>query len=468
MLMITNFTEKNQLFYICVLLTAIAVASVNFYIGIIIAGIAVVTLVIQLQTWFLFTKANNHVNDLLESEYEYPPKTLLKLHKVFLESKTSIMSKQRAIVTTLKKFKISVLFVEAKKSPTITQFRFQLENVRNGTKTASAKLTQILARKEDIRLALKTNSVNFIPVVEGTNCFGIEIPNKKQSTIGLLNVINEPVFRDFIRKMQVTVEDKTLCNGLPIATGYNIEGLPLYFNLIDAPHLLISGATNSGKTSLIHAIINSLLFYHTPNTLQLYLVDGKTTELTLYEKLPHLQGHILTTFEQLNEMLNEVMGEVLRRNNLLKNAQKRNITSYNDSLTDEREFLPYIVVIIDEFAEITMQNNARSTAQFSEFENTISRIGQLARSAGVHLILSTQRPDSNIITPLLKANIPTRVCYKVTDKTNSIVVIDKVGGELLTGKGDGYLLLNSMLTRFQTAYLEDDEILNIVKWWQSQ
>lgn len=465
--MITNLTNKKQLFYICLLLTAIAVATVNLYAGGVIILLAFLTAGIQIRTWFLFHSATQHVNNLLDNEYEYPPKTLLKIYKVFLESKTSIMSKQRAVVATLKKFNVAVLFVEAKKSPTITQLRFQLENIRNGTKTASAKLTQISSRQNDIRLALKTNTVNFIPIVEGTNCFGIEIPNKKQSIIGLLNVINENLFKEFIRKLQIKVNDVSLCNGLPIAAGYNIEGLPLYFDLVTAPHLLISGATNSGKTSLIHTIINSLLFYHSPDTLQLYLVDGKTTELTLYEKLPHLQGSILTSFEQLNEMLNTVMEEIIRRNVLLKNAQKRNIISYNQVIKDEKEFLPYIVIIIDEFAEITMQNNARASAQFSEFENTISRIGQLARSAGIHLILSTQRPDSNVITPLLKANIPTRVCYKVTDKTNSMVVIDKVGGELLTGNGDGYLLLNSALQRFQTVYLEDYEILNVVNWWQT-
>lgn len=459
-----NKLNKNQLSSLCVLLTAIAIASVQLYVGLTFIILAFFLWFLQFNSLLIFKSAEQVVQKMFDNEFEFPPKTLLKMYKIQLESQTNVLAKVRTVKKTLKGFGINVNFYAAKKSPVLTQLQFQVENTRLTTKSGSAKITNIMARKEDIRLALKTNYVNFIPVVEGTNCFGVEIPNQKTSKVGLLNLLNEEKFRNFVRGMQINLGETSLCNGLPLAMGFT-EDMPLYLNLTSAPHVLISGATGSGKTSLIHAIINSLIFYHTPETLELYLVDGKTTELTLYENLPHLKHKIITSFDAMASMLTGILNEVARRNELLKAAQKRDIYSYNNSVKNKKDFLPYIVIIADEYAELTMQSNSRSSPEFSQFETTIVRLGQLARSAGIHLILSTQRPDKKIVTPLLKANIPTRVCFKVTDKTNSMVVIDQVGGELLTGKGDGILLLDSKPIRFQAIYLEDNEILNVVKWW---
>lgn len=430
----------------------------QFYFGAIFILCTLILLYFENNLLQIRNNAIGAAEKITKNLFEFPPKVLLNLKKIKIEGNQSALKKARLIVKTYKKFGIKINYSGANKSPTVTQLLFTIDNEDINEKNAATKVAKILQYRDDIKQILKTNRVNFIPIVEGTNCFGIEVANdKNNSAVGLLNIIISDKFQEFIKNFRI----KDFTNGLPIALGLDINGEPLFINLVQAPHLLIAGSTNSGKTSCIHAIINSLVFYHHPKTLKLFLVDGKTNELNFYTQLPHLGKPIITTFDDTNVMLDEVFTEVERRNEILKNSQKRNIISYNETAKNP---LPFIVIIIDEYAEITMQTK-KSSEMFENFQNKIVRIGQLARSAGVHLILSTQRPDKNIVTPLLKANIPTRISFQVTDKTNSMVVLDKIGAELLTGKGDGFLLFNSHLTRFQCTFVEDIEILNVVKWW---
>lgn len=456
------YVKEDKTFFISYIVFLIAMTAYGLY-----YTIALGIVFLALYVFFCFRRNNyskitKSIQNIYANVLEIPPKALLKINRITLESNANIIKKANTIIRTLKRFGIEIIYVEARRSPTITQLLFKLP------KESNVKLNKILNHREDLKLALRTGRISFTNVVEKTDCFGIEVPRETMSKVGLLNIFNDAGFQSFIKQLNIIFSDKQhFINGLPFALGYNIMGEPLYLNITKTPHILIAGSTNSGKTSCIHALINSLIFYHTPKTLQLYLVDGKNTELNLYEQLPHLKQPVAKDFNAVNNILEEVFAEVQRRNNLLNESKKRDILSYNESVTNLTDALPFIVLIIDEYAEIIMQTT-RNDANFADFQNKIVRLGQSARSAGIHLILSTQRPDKTIVTQLLKANIPTRIAFQVPDKTNSQIIIDKIGAENLAGKGDGYLLFESKLIRFQGTFVEEVEIHNTLDWYNDQ
>lgn len=389
-----------------------------------------------------------------------PSYDLLNKYKVEKIDDNIINAKAKIIISTLKDFGLPLKVINSTKNTAIIKLFFKFDDtVETKTKPTVKAIKRYI---EELKVKLGTNKLTFYPVVEGTNTFAFELAIGTQ-ILGLQNILLSNEMQSYLKNIAVKNKKYIFYNGLPVTLGETSTGEPLLFDIKSAPHTLICGETGSGKSVCIHTILTSLLLEHSPKTLQLYLVDGKRTELTVYRQTPHLKHNIIYELGDTLKMLNEVHTEVKKRLDLLTESGKQNITEYNKSFPAKA--LPYIVVVIDEFGDIVLQQTAAEKRE-QTFDNVISRIAAMSRAAGVHLILSTQRPDVNIVTPLLKANIPARICFKVVDQTNSRIVIDENGAEKLSGKGDGLLKTNS-LTRFKGAFIDLEEIERVVTWWKN-
>ena len=311
------------------------------------------------------------------------------------------------------------------------------------------KVQSILMREKDLALALKTPFLRIEAPVPGEALVGLEVPSPSPSKVHLKEVMETQAFKRLAAK-----------GGLPIALGQDTGGSPVVVDLAALPHFLIAGATGSGKSVCINSIISSLLFTRPPNQLRLLMVDPKRVELTPFNGIPHLITPVIVDIDEVNVALRSLMGEMLRRYKQMEEAGARNINGYNAKV---KERFPYLVLIVDELADLMMAGGFK-------VEQNLVRLAQLGRATGIHLVLATQRPSVNVVTGLLKANIPTRVAFAVASQVDSRVILDTVGAEKLLGKGDMLLLHHESPKprRVQGTLVYDAEIDKLVDFWTNQ
>ena len=324
-------------------------------------------------------------------------------------------------------------------------------------------MSKIKNLEDDIALSLSALGIRIIAPIPGKGTIGIEVPNKEPSMVSMSAVISSKKFQ-------------TAQMELPVAIGKNISNETVVFDLSKMPHLLMAGATGQGKSVGLNAVITSLLYKKHPSQVKFVLVDPKKVELTLYNKierhylakLPGSEEAIITDTSKVIDTLNSLCKEMDDRYNLLKDAYVRNIKEYNAKFVARRlnpekghKFLPYIVLVVDEFADLIMTAG-------KEIETPIARLAQLARAVGIHLIIATQRPSVNVITGLIKANFPARIAFRVTSKIDSRTILDSPGADQLIGKGDMLLSANNEMVRVQCAFIDTPEVEEICEFIGSQ
>jgi len=317
---------------------------------------------------------------------------------------------------------------EIKHGPVVTRYALKLAR--------GVRLSQIRKVEEDIGLVLKSNNIRIQAPIPGTSLIGIEMPNKKKSIISFKDILS------------AETDAK-----IPVALGTDTIGTPKIIDLAEMPHLLIAGQTGSGKSVCLNSIVLSILYTRTPEECQLVLVDPKRVELASYNNIPHLRCPVVTEVEDTIEVFSSLINEMERRYKLLEQYRVRNIEGFNNKSENK---LPYIVTIVDEMADLMMTSG-------KELEGMIIRLAQLARAVGIHLVLATQKPIVKVITSLIKANMPSRISFKVSTKIDSRVILDSNGAETLSGKGD-MLMVGPGLPepeRFHGAWISDEEIINI-------
>ncbi|HEY4516060.1 MAG TPA: DNA translocase FtsK [Candidatus Paceibacterota bacterium] len=352
-----------------------------------------------------------------------------------------IKANANIIKRTLQNFGIVVEMDEISIGPSVTRYTLK--------PAEGVKLSKILGLQNNLELALAAHPVRIEAPIPGKSLVGIEIPNSAKTTVGLGSLLSEPTYQD---------SEKPLL----IALGKSISGLGYFDNTAKMPHLLIAGATGSGKSVTIHVLINSLLFRNTPDNLKFIMIDPKRVELTLYNKIPHLLTPVITDAKKAIMALKWAAKEMDRRYDILEKSKVRDIASYHKNI-EGGETMPYIVVIIDELADI-MQAYPR------ELESAIVRLAQMSRAVGIHLILSTQRPSVNVITGLIKANIPSRIALQVASQIDSRTILDAAGAEKLLGAGDMLYLSGEMSKpiRLQSPYISETEVKNVVEYLAKQ
>lgn len=340
---------------------------------------------------------------------------------------------------TLEEFKIAAEVTGIRKGPVITMFEI--------LPAPGVKLSKIVNLADNIALRLAASRVRIVAPIPGKHAVGIEIPNKKRALVS---------FKEM-------VEDKKFCNKkleIPVILGKDITGNAQIIDLTQTPHLLIAGATGSGKSVCVNSLITSILYSRRPQEVKLLLIDPKIVELKLYNDVPHLLTPVITEAKKAYQALQYCLCEMERRYALLDSAGCRDIKSFNKRVKTRNlatESLPYIVVIIDEFADLMATTG-------KELESTLARLAAMSRAVGIHLVLATQRPSIDVITGIIKANIPSRIAFMVAGKFDSRIILDSVGAEKLLGKGD--MLFSSawepVPTRIQGAFLSDEEVENVV------
>ena len=349
------------------------------------------------------------------------------------------------IQRTLLTFGISVEMDEVTVGPTVT--RYSLKPAQG------VKLSRIVGLQNELALALSAKTIRIEAPIPGKSLVGIEIPNKVKSTVGLATLLGDEKFQNSPKP-------------LTIALGRGLSGKSIFGNLAKMPHLLVAGTTGSGKSVTIHSIITSLLYRNGPEDLQFIMVDPKRVELTLYNKIPHLLTPVITEAKKTILALKWAAREMDRRYDILQVESVQNIESYHSNIyekskkkNENAERLPYIIIVIDELADI-MQTYPR------ELESAIVRLAQMSRAVGIHLILSTQRPSVNVITGLIKANIPTRIALQVSSQVDSRTILDQGGAEKLLGAGDMLYSCaeNPNPERLQSAFISEDEVKKVVEY----
>jgi S-DNA-T family DNA segregation ATPase FtsK/SpoIIIE len=369
------------------------------------------------------------------------------------DSDELIRQQGRAIQETLALFGVPADFEGAYKGPSVTQYLIKPgyveRTVQGEVKRIKVKVAKIAGLANDLALALAAPSVRIEAPIPGTNYVGVEVPNQEGNIVGLKELMESDTFQNIKGRLR-------------IALGEDVKGQPITADLARMPHLLISGATGSGKSACINSIICCLLLTHSPASLRFLMVDPKMVELSNYNGVPHLLSPVVTEVDKAAGVLFWAVKEMERRYALLSKAGARDLVRYNDFLAKQNEKpLPYIVVIVDEMADLMM-------AAPEEVEKHICRLAQMARAVGIHLIIATQRPSVDVITGLIKANFPSRIAFAVTSQTDSRVVLDVPGAERLLGRGDMLFMAPdaSKLERLQGTWVTDDEINRIIRYWK--
>jgi S-DNA-T family DNA segregation ATPase FtsK/SpoIIIE len=351
-------------------------------------------------------------------------------------------SNSQIIVSKLASFGIATQVVGISAGPVVTQYELEPD--------ASVRVSKIEALADDLAMALSARSIRIEAPIPGRSVVGIEIPNRDSNVVGLKSIFEEVEFADSSQ-------------GLTFALGRDVAGAARATDLTKMPHLLIAGATGSGKSVMVNALIASLLFRCRPDELRLILIDPKRVELSGYNGLPHLLVPVITEAEKASAALRWTVLEMENRYRLFAEAGARNIAAYNEGRVDANDRIPFIVVIIDELADLMMQDG-RST------EEPIVRIAQKARATGIHLVLATQRPSVNVVTGLIKANIPSRIAFSMASQIDSRTVLDAPGAEDLIGRGDMLFQPSDAPKpiRLQGVFVSDQEIEGVVNHWRAQ
>lgn len=389
--------------------------------------------------------------------FQFPPIDLLKEYSNtgVVRDDAELNENKNTIIQTLKNYKIEIVKISAIIGPTVTLYEI--------VPAPGIKIARIKSLEDDIALSLAALGIRIIAPIPGKGTVGIEVPNKKPSMVSMRSVISSQRFQS--AEME-----------LPIAFGKTITNETYVVDLAKMPHLLMAGATGQGKSVGLNAVLTSLLYKKHPAEVKFVLVDPKKVELTLYNKierhylakLPDSEDAIITDNTKVINTLNSLCIEMDNRYELLKNAMVRNIKEYNAKFksrllnpNEGHQFLPYIVLVVDEFADLIMTAG-------KEVELPIARLAQLARAIGIHLIIATQRPSVNVITGIIKANFPARVAFRVTSKIDSKTILDGSGADQLIGKGDMLYTQGNDMVRIQCAFVDTPEVEKIVDFIGAQ
>ena len=411
------------------------------------------------------SEANNILNKYGEYDhtlelksFKKPQLKILSEHDndgVITINQEELEENKEKIIETLRNYKIGIDKIKATIGPTVTLYEIIPE--------AGIRISKIKNLEDDIALSLSALGIRIIAPIPGKGTIGIEVPNKNRKTVSMKSLISSKKFQE--AEME-----------LPLALGKTISNETLVVDLSKMPHLLMAGATGQGKSVGINSIITSLLYKKHPSEIKFILVDPKKVELTLFNKierhylakLPDSDEPIITDNKIVIKTLNSLCIEMEQRYDLLKNAMCRNIKEYNIKFkkrklnpNDGHKFLPYLILIVDEFADLIMTTG-------KEVETPIARLAQLARAVGIHLLIATQRPSVNVITGLIKANFPARIAFRVTSKVDSRTILDSGGADQLIGRGDMLYTQGNDLIRLQCGFVDTDEIEKITEIIGSQ
>ncbi|WP_310440309.1 FtsK/SpoIIIE family DNA translocase [Sulfuricurvum sp.] len=369
--------------------------------------------------------------------FQNPPK------KQTLVDEAELDDKIRDLIEKLKHFNIEGDVVRTYAGPVVSTFEFK--------PAANIKVSKILGLQDDLAMALKAQTIRIQAPIPGKDVVGIEIPNKAVETIYLREMLESKLFQE-------------AASPLTLILGKDIVGKPFITDLKKLPHLLIAGTTGSGKSVGINSMILSLLYKNSPDQLKLLMIDPKMLEFSIYNDIPHLLTPVITKPKEAISALNNMVYEMERRYQLMSETRTKNIENYNDKAkADKHDPLPYIVVIIDELADLMMTSG-------KDVEYSIARLAQMARASGIHLIVATQRPSVDVVTGLIKANLPSRISYKVGQKIDSKIILDGMGAESLLGRGDMLFTPPGMsgLVRLHAPWSTEVEIEKVVDFLKAQ
>ncbi|MEA3338918.1 MAG: DNA translocase FtsK [Chloroflexota bacterium] len=359
----------------------------------------------------------------------------------------------RMVEETLESLGAPVAVREINRGPVVTQFGIEPLVVTNGNgQETKVKVSRISALADDLALALEARTLRVEAPIPGKGLVGIEVPNPEISLVALRDVMESERYAE-------------LDSPLRLCLGQDVSGHPSIADLTAMPHLLIAGATGSGKSVCINAVIAALLLQHTPASLRFLMVDPKRVELTGYDGIPHLLSKVVVEMERVTNALQWVLGEMDGRYRRFSEARAIHIRDYNENVAPRlgEKPLPYIVVVVDELADLMMMAP-------QETERSLCRIAQMARATGIHLIIATQRPSVDVVTGLIKANFPARIAFNVASSVDSRVILDMPGAEQLLGRGDMLFLPPDAPTplRLQGAFVSDEELRRLVQYWKGQ
>ncbi len=390
-------------------------------------------------------------------EFKFPPLDVLNdpPEKKNLDiQRESLEMNARRLEKKLEDFGVHGEVMEILPGPVITMYEFK--------PAPGIKISKVAGLSDDLALTLRAPSIRIVAPIPGKAVIGIEIPNNQRDPVFLKEVLSDEAFTDSKFK-------------LPMALGKDITGLPMVTDLTKMPHLLLAGATGTGKSVCINTIINSLLFKNSPDTTKLLLIDPKRIELSVYQDIPHLLHPVVTQPKDATKALRWAVEEMERRYMLLSDRGVRNIETYNRKIVKESKpdskdnsrgidkILPYIVIVIDELADLMMISS-------KEVEEAITRLAQMARAAGIHLIIATQRPSVDVLTGIIKANFPTRISFQVSSKVDSRTILDTIGAEHLLGEGDMLFLPPGVgrVTRIHGAFVSEEEVKEVTNFLKAQ
>ena len=388
------------------------------------------------------------------ADYELPSIELLLPSETFNfdEQENEVRRKAKILEQTFKDFGFNIRVVEIQTGPVIAQFEVELE--------AGLRLSKITGLADDLAIALRVPSVRIVAPIPGKNTVGIEVPNTTRQIVRLREVIEEANGK--AQKMRI-----------PVYLGKDVSGNPMTVDLATLPHLLIAGRTGTGKSVCLNSIITSMVMTRRPDEVRMLMIDPKMVELSPYKSLPHLMHPVVTDMKKAEAILAWAVEKMEERYHLLARAGVRHLSGYNQlgeeelmerirpENDDERRqiptHMPYIVIVADELADLMMTSA-------KEVETHIIRLAQKSRAVGIHLVLATQKPTVDVITGLIKSNLPARICFQVASRTDSRVVLDEMGADKLLGNGDMLFLWpgTSTLLRGQGTYLSDDEINRVI------
>ena len=385
--------------------------------------------------------------------WRLPPAKFLPLSQRQKIDTAAAQERGKRLEATLHDHGVDTTLVGMVVGPTVTRYELEL-----GTGVKVAKLTNL---NKDIALEMATPDVRILSPIPGRRAIGVEVPNEARQNVMLGDILASP-------------EAKAAHHPLEVGVGRDIEGKAVLANLAKMPHVLIAGQTGAGKSSAINSIITSVLMRSTPDQVRMILIDPKRVELTQYNRIPHLLTQVVANPKKAANALNWAVKEMERRYDLLSRVGFRDMTGYNAAFDsgelqdraqegENLERLPFILIVVDELADLMM-------VAARDVEDAICRIAQMARAVGIHLVIATQRPSVNVITGLIKANVPARVAFRVSSATDSRVVLDEVGAERLVGRGDMLLKSGDSASgnRIQGAWVEEKEVSDIVGYWRRQ
>jgi S-DNA-T family DNA segregation ATPase FtsK/SpoIIIE len=376
------------------------------------------------------------LNKRASGPYKFPPINLLSTYNVEVEKpdREQLLEMADLLEARLQEFNIDGKITQVQAGPVITMFEFE--------PAAGIKISKIVALSEDLGRAMGGIAVRISPI-PGKSPIGIEVPNRVRTIVSLKEILSSSNFVKSVSR-------------LSIAVGVNIYGQPIVADLATMPHLLVAGTTGAGKSVSLNSMIMSILYKATPHEVKMLMIDPKLIELSAYENIPHLISPVITNPKEATDSLKKMVYEMEKRYKMIAEQGAKNIESYNRMVSKE-EKLPYIIIIIDELADLMY------TAS-SEAESAIVRLAQMARASGIHMIIATQRPSVDVITGIIKANFPTRIAFRVTQKVDSRTILDTNGAEHLLDKGDMLMLLpGARIVRLHGPFIAEEEIKNVTE-----